>query len=116
VVDQPRDHPLKEEKKMADRPTKERKLVALMVNDFEASMNLQDLSRAEEEVRALPDDELDKTLATRLDLPHPTDEEALDAALLHVREPETPSGSPGDLTGAPDMSHNPGPGENTGPR
>jgi hypothetical protein len=98
---------------MADRQTKERKLVALMINDLEASMDLQDLSSAEEEVHALPDEELDKMLAARLDLPHPTDEETLDAALLHVREPETPSSSPGNLTGAPDMSHNPGPGENT---
>ncbi|QIN82515.1 hypothetical protein GBA63_07580 [Rubrobacter tropicus] len=98
---------------MADRQTKERKLVALMINDLEASMGLEDLSRAEKEVQALPEDELDRILASRLDLPHPTDEEALDSALLHVREPETPSGSPGDLTGAPDMSHNPGPGENT---
>ena len=98
---------------MADRQTKERKLVALMINDLEASMDLQDLSSAEKEVQALPDEELDKMLATRLDLPHPTDEETLDSALLHVEEPETLSGSPGNLTGAPDMSHNPGPGENT---
>ena len=98
---------------MADRQTKERKLVALVINDLEANMGLEDLSRAEKEVRALPEDELDRILASRLDLPYPTDEETLDSALLHVREPETPSGSPGDLTGAPDMSHNPGPGENT---
>jgi hypothetical protein len=98
---------------MADRTTKERKLVALMVNDLEASMDLQDLSHAEEEARALPDDELDRLLASRLDLSYPTDEETLDGALLHVREPETPSGSPGNLTAAPDMSHEPGPRENT---
>lgn len=98
---------------MADRQTKERKLVALVINDLEANMGLEDLSHAEKEARALPEDELDRILASRLDLPYPTDEETLDSALLHVREPETPSGSPGDLTGAPDMSHNPGPGENT---
>ena len=101
---------------MADRTTKERKLVALMINDLEASMDLQDLSRAEEEAQALPEDELDRMLASRLALPYPTDEETLDAALLHVREPETPSGSPGNLTAAPDMSHEPGPGEHTDPR
>ena len=98
---------------MADRQTKERKLVALTINDLEASMDLGDLSSVEKEVQALPDEELDKTLATRLNLPHPTDEAALDSALLHVQEPETLSGSPGNLTSAPDMSHNPGPGENT---
>lgn len=96
---------------MADRSTKERKLVALMLNDLASSLDQDDLSQAEEETRALPDDELDRALASRLDLPYPTDEEALDAALLHVEEPETNSGSPGNLTTAPDMSHNPGPGE-----
>lgn len=98
---------------MSDRTTKQRKLLALMVNDLEPGMGLQDLSQAEEEVNALSDDELDRTLASRLDLPYPTDEETLDSALLHVREPETLSGSPGNLTAAPDMSHEPGPGENT---
>lgn len=98
---------------MADRKTKERKLMALMVNDLEASMGLEDLSRAEEETADLPDEELDRVLASRLNLPYPTDEETLDSALLHVREPETISGSPGNLTAAPDMSHEPGPGENT---
>lgn len=98
---------------MADRTTKERKLMALMVNDLEASMGLEDLSRAEEEASALPDEELDRMLASRLGLPYPTDEETLDSALQHVEEPETISGSPGNLTAAPDMSHEPGPGENT---
>lgn len=98
---------------MADRATKERKLVALMFNDLEANMDRKDFSRAEEEARALPDDELNRMLATRLDLPDPDDEEALDSALLHVEEPEVSSGSPGTMTGAPDMSHEPGPGERT---
>ncbi len=98
---------------MADRTTKERKLVALMVNDLEASMGLEDLSRAEEEATALSDEELDRMLASRLDLPYPTDAETLDSALRHVQEPETISGSPGNLTAAPDMSHEPGPEENT---
>ena len=96
---------------MADRSTKERKLIALMLNDLASSMDRDDLSQAEQETRALSDDELDRTLASRLDLPHPTDEETLNAALLHVEEPETNSGSPGDLTAAPDMSHEPGPRE-----
>ena len=96
---------------MADRSTKERKLIALMLNDLGSSMSGEDLSQAEQEVSTLPDEEIDRTLASRLDLPYPTDEAALDAALLHVEEPETNSGSPGDMTAAPDMSHEPGPGE-----
>jgi hypothetical protein len=96
---------------MADRGTKERKLLALMINDLEASVGRQEISEAETEVSALPDEELDRTLAQRLGLSYPTDEETLDQALLHVGEPETSSGSPGNITGAPDMSHNPGPGE-----
>jgi hypothetical protein len=97
---------------MADRTTKERKLIALMLNDLASSMSGDDLSQAEREVGALPDEELDRTLASRLGLPYPTDDETLDAALLHVEEPETHSGSPGNMTPAPDMSHEPGPGEN----
>ena len=96
---------------MADRSTKERKLIALMLNDLASSLGHDDLSQAEAEVRVLSDEEVDRALASRLDLPYPTDEEALDAALLHVEEPETYSGSPGNLTAAPDMSHEPGPGE-----
>ena len=97
---------------MADRQLKERKLVALMLNDMEAGMDREDLSRAEQEVQDLPDEELNRLLASRLNLPDPTDEAALDDALIHVTERETDSDSPGDLTEAPDMSHNPGPGEN----
>jgi hypothetical protein len=96
---------------MADRNTKERKLIALMLNDLASSMGHDDLSQAEAEVKALSDEEIDRTLASRLDLTYPIDEEALDTALLHVEEPETHSGSPGNLTAAPDMSHEPGPGE-----
>lgn len=97
---------------MADRSTKERKLISLMLNDLASSMSGDDLSQAEQEVGALPDEEIDRALASRLDLPYPPDEERLDAALLHVEEPETHSGSPGNMTPAPDMSHEPGPGEN----
>jgi hypothetical protein len=96
---------------MADRNTKERKLIALMLNDLASSMGHDDLSQAEAEVKALRDEEIDRTLASRLNLTYPIDEEALDAALLHVEEPETRSGSPGNITAAPDMSHEPGPGE-----
>ena len=104
----------REEAKVADRTTKERKLVALMVNDFGAE-NEPDMARIEEEAHALSDEELDKTLAGRLDLPHPVDEEVMDRALAHVEEPEELSerGS-GGFTGAPDLSHDPRPGERGG--
>ena len=96
---------------MADRETKERKLLAFMVGDLGADAE-QEVASIEEEVRALPDEELDKTLAGRLDLPYPLDAEVLDRALVRVEEPERLSGrEPGDFTGAPDMSHEPRPDE-----
>jgi hypothetical protein len=65
-----------------------------------------------EEVRTLADADLDGTLAERLGLPDPADEEALNRALLHVEEPEIISGKDeGGFTGAPDMSHEPRPEE-----
>jgi hypothetical protein len=94
---------------MADRRTKERKLVALMVNDLGA----ENVTGMEEEVHALSDEELDRTLAGRLDLPDPVDEEVLDRALVRVEEPEELS-ERGGFTGAPDMSHGPRPEEREG--
>ncbi len=100
---------------MADRETKERKLISLMVNDLEASLSEPEMAQTREEVRALPDEELDKTLATRLDLPYPPDEETLDRALSRVEEPESLSEEgTGGFTGAPDMSHEPRPEEREG--
>lgn len=99
---------------MADRNTKERKLVALMVNDLGATSE-PDAVSTEAGVRALSDEELARTLAGRLDLPHPVDEDVLDRALARVEEPEELSGrSPGGFTGAPDMSHDPRPEEREG--
>ena len=101
---------------MADRRTKERKLVALMVNDLEtASLNEPEMVTMEEEVHSLPDEELNTMLAERLGLPYPVDEEALDRALSRVEEPQrlTKRG-PGGFTGAPDMSHAPRPEEREG--
>jgi hypothetical protein len=99
---------------MADRRTKERKLVALMVNDLGAE-NEPDMARIEDEAHALSDEELDRTLAGRLDLPYPVDEEVIDRALARVEEPEELSerGSDG-FTGAPDLSHSPRPEEREG--
>ena len=96
---------------MADRKTKERKLVALMVNDL-GTDNEPEMVQMEEEVRTLSDEDLDTTLTSRLDLPYPVDEEVLDRALARIEEPERISqGETGEFTGAPDMSHEPRPEE-----
>ena len=91
-------------------------MIALMVNDFEASnLDESQVVGMEEEVRSLSGEDLDKTLAERLDLPYPVDQEVLDRALSRVEEPErlTQSG-PGGFTGAPDMSHYQTPEEREG--
>jgi hypothetical protein len=98
---------------MADRETKERKLIALMVNDLGPGLGEKEMTRLESEVRAMADAELDETLAGRLDLPHSAGEGALEQALLHVEEH---SGSNQEsFTGAPDMSHEPRPEERERP-
>jgi predicted ATPase len=98
-----------EEAKIADRETKERKLTALMVND----LGEKEIARLEEEVRTLADAELDETLAARLDLPHSANKEALERALLHVKEPSRSNQE--SFTGAPNMSHEPRPEERERP-
>jgi hypothetical protein len=99
---------------MADRGTKERKLVALMLNDLGLDTE-SEVVKAEQEVRSLSEEELDRTLAGRLDLPYPVDAEVLDRSLARVEEPGRLSGQgPGAFTGAPDMSHEPRPEEREG--
>jgi len=99
---------------MADRTTRERKLIALMINDLGAASE-PDAVEIEEEVSALSDQDLDRTLAGRLDLPYPVDESVLDRALARVEEPEELSErGTGGFTGAPDMSHDPRPEERQG--
>jgi hypothetical protein len=94
-----------------DREGRERKLVALMVNDLgTADVEEAEMARLSGEVRALPDEELDRMLASRLDLPYPVDAEVLDRALQRVEEP-THLSETGGFTGAPDMSHGPRPEE-----
>ncbi len=97
---------------MADRETKERKLIALMVNDLGPGLGEREMARLEEEVRALSGAELDETLAGRLNLPHPVNEEALEQALSHVEERFR--GDQESFTSAPDMSHEPRPEEREG--
>ena len=95
-----------------DRATKERKMIALMVNDLGiADTDEQEMVKVNEEVGALSVEELDRTLAGRLDLPYPVDEEVLERALNRVEEPERLSEG---FTGAPDMSHEPRPEEREG--
>ena len=95
-----------------DRATKERKMIALMVKDLGISdTDEQEMVKVNEEVAALPDEELDRTLAGRLDLPYPVDEEVLERALNSVEEPERLSEG---YTGAPDMSHEGRPEEREG--
>jgi hypothetical protein len=97
---------------MADRETKERKLIALMVNDLGPGLGEREMARLEEEVRVLSGDELDETLAGRLDLPPSASEEALEQALSHVEERFR--GDQKSFTSAPDMSHEPRPEEREG--
>jgi hypothetical protein len=97
---------------MADRQTRERKLIALMVNDLGLGFSEQEMVGLEQELHALTDDELRATLATRLDLPRSVDDETLEENLLHVEEPEEISRD--EFTRAPDMSHEPRPEERKG--
>lgn len=100
---------------MADRSKRERKMISLMINDFEAAkLDEARMSQLVGEVKSLSDDELARTLASRLGLPHATDETALEAALERVEEPEIISGSLERFTRAPDMSHEPRPEERNG--
>ena len=95
-----------------EREIKERKLVALMVNDLGITdIEEPEMVRLGEEVRALPDEELDRTLASRLDLPYPVDAKVLERALGRVEEPERLSGG---FIGAPDLSHEGRPEERGG--
>jgi hypothetical protein len=98
---------------VSDRETKERKLISLLVKDLEATLSEPEMAQIKGEVSALSNEELGRTLATRLDLPYPTDEETFERALARVAEPESLSEEPG-FTGAPDMSHEPRPDEREG--
>lgn len=98
---------------MANRSKRERKLISLMINDFEGpSLSESRMSELTSEVEGLSDGELGRTLASRLGLPYETDDAKLDEALDLVSEPELISGDgPDDFTRAPDMSHQPRPEE-----
>ncbi len=90
---------------MTDRSTKERKLMALMISDLELNLTESEMIEVEEEVRALPDEELDRTLASRLNLPYPVDEQAIEQALSRIEDPEPLlGGEEGSVAGTADMS------------
>lgn len=100
---------------MAERGEKERKLAALLINDFEAAdLSEKELGQIDEEVRGLSDEELDKVLAARLALPYPVGEEVMGRALSRVEEPERLSERGAEGIGAPDMSHEARPEERDG--
>lgn len=95
------------EERVLDRDSKERKLVALMMNDLGMSdVEEKDMVRMNKEVGALRENELNGMLASRLGLEAPVDEAELEEKLAFVDEPERISASgPDGFTGAPDMSH-----------
>ncbi len=99
-----------------DRETKERKMVALMVNDLGiADIEEPEMRRMNQEVQALSEEELNETLASRVGLATPVNETALENALARVEEPERASqDGPDGFTGAPDMSHEARPEEREG--
>lgn len=107
---------------MTDRSTKERKLMALMISDLGLNLTEPEMIEVEQEVRALPDEELDRTLASRLNLPYPVDEPAMEQALSLVEDPEPPlkepelplSGEEGSVSGTTHMSYEPRPAEHEG--
>ena len=71
-----------------NRTTKELKLMALMISDLELNLKDLEIIQVEKELQALPDEELDKTLASRLTLPYPVNEQAMEQALGRIEEPE----------------------------
>jgi hypothetical protein len=79
-----------------NRTTKERKLMALMISDLELDLKEPEMIQVEEELRALPDEELDKTLASRLNLPYPVNEQTTEQALGRIEEPDLLRGEEAD--------------------
>jgi hypothetical protein len=73
---------------VTNRATKERKLMVLMISDLELDLDQSEMIEVGEAVHALADEELDRTLANRLDLSYPVDEQAMEQALSRIEEPE----------------------------
>ena len=87
--------------------------MALMVNDLEAAeLGEREMNQLTGEVRALSDEDLERTLISRLDLSQNVAEAELEEALELVPEPQVISSEePDDFRRAPDMSHKPRPEE-----
>ena len=75
---------------MMDRSTKERKLMSLIINDLELDLTESEMIELQQEVHDLPEEELDRSLASRLDLPYPLDERAVEQVVSRSEEPELP--------------------------
>jgi hypothetical protein len=73
---------------VTNRVTKERKLMVLMISDLGLDLDQSEMTEVGEVVHALADEELDRTLASRLGLPYPVDEQAMEQAMSRVEEPE----------------------------
>jgi len=73
---------------VTNRATKERKLMVLMISDLELDLDQSEMIEVGEAVHALADEELDRTLANRLDLSYPVDEQAMEQALSRIEELE----------------------------
>jgi hypothetical protein len=101
---------------MSDRRERENGLIALMVKDIgDRQPPEMDILTIEQEVRDLSDEDLERTLCSRLGLAYPVDPEELDAALSDIDRQEhlSPEGVEG-YTKAPDLSHEPRPEERPG--
>jgi hypothetical protein len=100
---------------MTDRSTKERKLMALIISDLELNLEEAQMIEVGQEVRSLPDEELDRTLASRLDLPYPVDEQEMGQALTRIEVPELAlKGELGGDSGTTEASRKPRAGEHRG--
>ncbi len=90
---------------MMDRTTKQRKLIVLMISDLQLDLTKPEMTEVEQEVRTLPDEELDRTLASRLGLAYPVDEQAMERALSRIEDPQLrPSGETDSATRQADTS------------
>ena len=98
-----------------DRTTKERKLTALMITDLELDLTEPEMIEVEQEVRTLPDEELDRSLASRLGLAYPVDEQAMEQALSRIEDPQLrPRGEAGSAMRTADTSQKIRPEEHDG--
>jgi hypothetical protein len=101
---------------MIDRGTRERKLMSLIINDLELDLTEPEMIELQQEVHDLPEEELDRALASRLELPFPLEERAVEQALGRVEEPGIlHRGQAGSVSGTTGTGHEtPGSGAREG--